>query len=204
MSDRNDHREDGHHEASDGVPGKPVRAYHEAGHTVVDRRVGHIIKSVSIKIVIDPRSGERWVDGVELNEETRPQILLRRCAYDGNVDEGDEKELLAALVGIWAGPAAQAKYRPESVQPVDSESDLCQLRRCIDVLCRWTPRRKGGLTTGIKRRAKALMNDPSIWREVEAVAKALVEHEEMSGAQVEAVIRAANPTGGEPGGVDAG
>jgi hypothetical protein len=170
-----------------------VRAYHEAGHVVADRRVGHEIDSVSIKVE------KGVVKGSLCSAGTRPANLLEKCFEDGHVDQGDVQELLELLVPYWAGPAAQKKFRPASVHRRHAEDDREQIHRCVEVLCfsdarhfsvpRWRER----MTSRIKRRAAALMNDPAIWAQVEAVAAALVEKTELSGAQVDAILQAAGP-----------
>jgi hypothetical protein len=98
------------------------------------------------------------------------------------------------LVPFWARPAAQKKFRPESFHPDHAELDLYAIRRCVDVLCFGYPsRRKWDTVSRIKSRAAALMDDPAIWAQVEAVAVALVEKTVLSGAEVEAILQAAGP-----------
>ena len=171
-------------------PDPLVMAYHEAGHVVAFRRVGHEIEFVSIEIV------GNIVVGAHCSKGTRPASLLEKCFEEGCVDQGDEQELVEALVPLWAGPAAQKKFRPESVHRDHGNDDLQKIRRCVDVLCfcfGYPPRRKWNTVSRIKRRAAALMDDPAIWAQVEAVATALAEQKELSGAQVEAILRAAGP-----------
>jgi hypothetical protein len=125
--------------------------------------------------------------------------LLEKCFEDGQVDQGDEQELVELLVPYWAGPAAQKKFRPESVHRRHAEDDREQIRRCVEVLY-WSddrhlsvPRWQERMILRIKRRAAALMDDPAIWAQVEAVAAALAEKTVLSGAEVEAILQAAGP-----------
>jgi hypothetical protein len=167
-------------------------AYHEAGHVVAGRRFGHPIESVSIEIERGKFGDTRSVRGMRYAAGARPEVVFLRCSQEGIVEEGDEEILEEVLVGFWAGPAAQKKFRPESVHPAHAETDLRAIRRCVNALCRWTPRRKRGMIAGIKRRAEALMDDPAVWAQVVVLAAALANKGELTGAQVEAILREAS------------
>ena len=56
-------------------------------------------------------------------------------------------------------------------------------------MCRWTPWRKMGMISEIKGQAVALMNDPAVWSEVEALASALAKDMVLTGQQIEAIVR---------------
>jgi hypothetical protein len=169
-----------------------VRAYHEAGHVVADRRIGHRIIRVSLAIE------GRFVKGELCGEGTRPARLLRKCIHEEIVEAGDEQELEEALVGFWAGPAAQWKYRPESVLLIHSEDELDKIRACVNILYPDDYRQRQSEIETIKRRAEALMDDPAIWGQVVVLAEPLARRKELSGERIDAILGAGGA--GRPGG----
>ena len=101
-----------------------MRAYHEAGHAVVDRRVGHTIKSVSITIM---PAGDGFVRGVAYADGTEVVNNLKNLAdlYDpGDVEEDRYVEILA---GYWAGWQARCDTRRKGCD-YQFEDDLGSIR----------------------------------------------------------------------------
>ena len=157
-------------------------AYHEAGHAVVasclgrrvqgatvvpnDESVGHIkIESEKPSTVAAIVQGDRW----------RPSRLQA------------EKRVMV----LQAGGVAQRWYNSYSVRRWHSQNDV---NKCVDILRAYAPDEK---KQDVMPHYRLLHNWTTHlimqhWHEVEAVAKALLEHRKLSGTQICDVIRTAN------------
>jgi hypothetical protein len=157
-------------------------AYHEAGHVVMDWCLGLGVRGVSI--VRDGDSAGH-VQGKRINPRTGRAIDQGYRWHPSRFVA--EKHAMSLL----AGEAAQRRYSPLSVRRRHSEDDLA---KCDALLGKYDPDRE-------KPEAKfhcLLLRKWTVsvieqhWHLVEAVAGALLNHRELSGAQIRAVIDAAN------------
>jgi hypothetical protein len=157
-------------------------AYHEAGHAVVAACLG--LGYSGISIVPDNDSWGRVTSGKTEKPST--------CAA---IDRGDRWHPSRLRAEKWvtvfqAGDAAQRHYDPFSVGLSYSRSDY---ERCIALLLRYAPDNEepdAELHYDLLQEWTESLIEQH-WHVVEAVGKALLEHRELTGGQVRAVIHAA-------------
>ena len=158
-------------------------AYHEAGHAVVKACLG--LGYSGISIVPDNDSWGRV-------ESSKPEKPSTYAAVDRR-DRWHRSRFRAEkwVMVIQAGDMAQRRYDPTSVGISYSRSDFV---KCNVLLLNYDPDKKNPDAEFhydlLQKWTESLIEQH--WHLVEAVAKALLEHRELTGSQVRAVIHAAN------------
>lgn len=156
-------------------------AYHEAGHAVAGLCLGLRVRHVTI--VPDEDSA-----GHVKSEREKPSTAFAvECGYLWHPSRFRAEKLVMRML---AGEVAQRRYNPRSVRWRHGQSDRNQ---SLDILLKYNPYEDApGLTHHYEMLRKWTVSlIEQHWHLVEAVAKALLEHRQLSGTQVRAVINAA-------------
>lgn len=157
-------------------------AYHEAGHAVVawclDLEVG------SATIVPDNDSA-----GHVMIEPEEPSTCA--AAVRGGPWHPCRLLLEKRVMVLQAGEVAQRCYNPHSVRRGHSQDDF---KKCVDILRIYAPdeEKRDVMPHYLLLRKWTIYLIEQHWHLVEAVAKALLERRELSGAQILDVILDAN------------
>lgn len=151
-------------------------AYHEAGHAVVAHYLGQSVGRKGISIVPDAETSGRVHLPLALTNamETRPTGRMRSLAEDRAV--------------VWlAGLEAQRKYRSRSVRNYHASQDYENAVDIISYIC-GSPEELEPYLRLLQARAKAILHLPMIWESIERVASALLEHKQLSRAELMELI----------------
>lgn len=190
-------------------------AYHEAGHAVVAWLCDHDLGEVTIC----PDRHRGTLGNVQHNEEGSNELfeideiepyadapggfVVRTGDQAGRHLTADERhwfELRERLSGqdideqhvmiAAAGEAAERRYSPESVEPEQSQDDWKSVFQSLERLTE----KRGTLMEETRAkmiaRATSLLDDPLVWRMVEAIANALLAKETLTPKEVRPEIRA--------------
>lgn len=146
-------------------------AHHEAGHAVIRWRLGYPITHASI-IAKGRDKGE--VEGAN------PLGILDPHAED--VDDALLGDLMRSNVKITlAGPTAQERFDPASVEDVHSEKDREAVSDLIMRLS-WSPESIQPVAEALKQETRELVEKH--WQEVEGVARLLLKRREVTGEEL--------------------
>ena len=157
-------------------------AYHEAGHAVAGLCLGLRVRHATIEPDGDS-------DGHVMSEREKPSTAF--AIERGDVWHSSRFRAEKRVMRLLAGEVAQRRYNPRSVRWRHAESDRNQ---SLDILFKYSPY-EDALDVNhhyemLREWTVSLIEQH--WHLVEAVAKALLEHRELSGTQVRAVIQAAS------------
>jgi hypothetical protein len=155
-------------------------AYHEAGHAVIDRKLGFQVKRVTI--ISDSKTGAA-------GQVDNRYLCLSRVQFD-NPYGSIRTRCHNWIIGAFAGEEAQRRYDPRSMRSHHIAHD----RKAIGEIL-W--RLHGENSEVIKHaysylqaEARNLVANPIIWRKIEDLAKALLERKTLSGEEVAEILRA--------------
>ena len=147
-------------------------AYHEAGHAIASIHLKVGIGRLGVSIV--PSEGTagtcHTLKGFRGSPELETTDLMRL---------GAEKRAII----LFAGPAAQRKYRATSIRNYHGHSDR---NRAIDLINRFvgSNRELEAYINLLRIRAEQLVANPSGWRTIEAVSAALFERKRLTAQEV--------------------
>lgn len=154
-------------------PSRPAledTAYHEAGHAVaawVENRQ-HGIQRVSIK-----------PEGKELGRV----VSLRQASKRKVTRLWQVRRLLEPeVVGLWAGLIAAQRHSGDDHDSLDGFGPDFQQITELTPLCVGSERERAAYAVWLKDRAEALVD--YYWPQIESVANALLEHEELDGQAI--------------------
>jgi hypothetical protein len=157
-------------------------AYHEAGHAVVNLALGRFVDLVSI--VPDGASAGRCQShGSHWTTSACPEGMDLHTFFSDQANESHER----AIVHTYAGEIAERKFSGRKPRG-SADGDYREIANHI--LSRW-----GNFLDAMPRllelevQAKALLDDPVNWAAVEAIAKELLQHEELDGDRVHEIYR---------------
>lgn len=151
-------------------------AYHEAGHAIaaIDLKVG--LGRIGVSIVASENSNGGRFSG----------FAHVRKGFSGNPDmETTGAMRLKAenrTIVLFAGEAAQRRFRPSSVRNYHAHSDR---KTAIDLMSYFvgSDRELKAYLAWLRIRAEQLMDNPGTWIRVEALAKALMERKRVSATE---------------------
>ncbi len=145
-------------------------AYHEAGHAVVAYHLGAETRHVTIV-----------PDHFSVGHFTHGDLFCARGLGS------DRANLERAIQICLAGPLAQARFHRRSYRRRDGRQDY----DCATGLARYLAGSAGEreFLGYLERRTKALVNH--FWNDIDRVARALLEHDELSGNAVKDIIEGA-------------
>ena len=150
-------------------------AYHEAGHVVVGYELGFRLGKSGVSIVPDGESlGQAYVlyGGWRPDRYSSKRILLRLERY--------------TMVNF-AGEEAQRKFNPRSVRKFHASGDL---HDSVDNLLRfYDPKAVEARMEFLKSRTAEMVQSPTTWKNIVAVAEALHGSQHMHREEIEQVIR---------------
>ena len=148
-------------------------AYHEAGHVVAHWLFGVPIERITI------------IEGDDYAGAVLGPALHIQLAEASDDSQEVVRKLRQAIVLYLAGVEAQHYYDPQTVQPWQSEEDL---ENTLEVLWHmgYLPERLEVIYRELSEEAVRLVREN--WQRVQAVAAALLEHGEMTGADVYSLL----------------
>ena len=156
-----------------------IIAYHEAGHAIAQWRLGFKIKKVTIipkGEVAGSVSYKRSLRISRLEWETPTGKLLGRY-HD-------------LIVTTLAGEEAQRRFSPRSVRRDRSAGDYRSVNELLFRLHGEAEPERFAAFRYLQLRARNFVNHPQNWILIEALAKALLKHQTLSGEEVDQVIQA--------------
>jgi hypothetical protein len=160
-------------------------AFHEAGHAVAYHIFGFRIVNVSIK---DQGHGRA---GVTEGKGPHPMVLQQMGAiYEGTPEQAEyySRWIKVSL----AGQVAQKEHCPESLRPYHSKHDRASVNQYIKkVVTVPYPGEREKLIQDLYDETRELLTLPKYAAATHAVAKALQEHEELTGDQTTKIIHEA-------------
>jgi ATP-dependent Zn protease len=169
------------------VPGSRRRliaaAFHEAGHAVAAYHVKVRFRRIAIG-----KNTAKELGWLEL-------WLTPQAPADGIVDLRTEHAIERSVIVLLAGSQAErmalgrAKY-------LGSGLDFFEAVRCAGYLCRTRPEMSAYLRW-MQLRVRALVESPSWRRPIEALARCLVQRQELGAREARGIIRRAMPTSPE-------
>ena len=149
-------------------------AHHEAGHAVAAWRFGFPTKRVSVipeEDFLGVHEGDSPLSGMDPDADSSPEVT-----------EAVEKK----VVLIYAGHAAQVRFEPDSAEHY-SHSDASAVLNLVGYLC-GSIEQEEAKHAELYARAETLIHEH--WGGVEAVAKVLLEHKELTGEEVARLLEA--------------
>src|SRR5262245_24767907 len=171
-------------------------AYHEAGHAVIDLRIGLPVHSVDIRRKSGDLGGCQGVDPDQAVIEEIASLLMARAqerpVSPSEITPAAHEWMDKMIRSQLAGPLAEMRFRgrpPQGAELVAASDDRENMQRLADV--RWSDAERADRLREADAEVANLIWDPDIWSAITAVAKALPEHEFLTGEQVEAVYQAA-------------
>ena len=191
-------------------------AYHEAGHAVVAWLCGHSLGEVTIRPdtakgtlgniqhdeqgsndLFEPFELEPYADAPggwvvrtgdtttrHLTDDERHGLELSERLSGQDLDE--QHVMIAA-----AGEAAERKFSPETVEPEQSQDDWKSVFQSLERLTVKRQLSQGKVRSKLTAQTVSLLDDPLVWRMVEAVADALLAKQTLSADEVRRAIREA-------------
>jgi ATP-dependent Zn protease len=152
-------------------------AYHEAGHAVLHLLAGHEIESATI-------AGDDDAKGRVVCDVSGLEVL--RYEDDDVRQVPFERQIMACMAGV----IAQRQFAPQSATADDSEFDHSVAHEWFDALEVPRGEIRDAYWHLLELRTGALVKEH--WGRVERIAAALLEHETLTGAQVEQSFRASS------------
>lgn len=156
------------------MPDRKQRALHQAGHAVVQTLVSH---------------GRYRVSHVELDgphAPLEPSGPRGEASLDREVMLGLYEFGLVTLAGI----AAENRHmilQPPKGEPLVALSDLAAWHKEADQLLE-SPAQVRIVSLNIMHKLEEWMNDPAIWKVVEALAEALLVEDTVQGEQLQRIL----------------
>jgi hypothetical protein len=156
---------------------KESTAYHEAGHAVIDRKLGFQVKEVTIV-------SKKGAAG----QERMRYACLGRVHYDNPY--GSITRCHNWIIGAFAGEEAQRRYNPKSVRSHHAAHDRKAIGEILWRLHGENSELIKHVYRYLRAEARSLVAYPILWRQIEDLAKALIERKTLPGEEVSAILRA--------------
>ena len=170
------------------VDRKPeIYAFHEAGHVAVARKFGWPVEVVSIRPELHRQGGNfhPWMDSIG-------RVSLDCRFYDLESPHHREEAEECILYAL-AGPTAEHRFRGRSRW--HQQTDVAAISEFL--LAHAPDEDEAEYLQDLKAGAVVLVDE--VWSDIEAVAAALVEQRELSGAEVQRTVKAKSNTPSEKG-----
>ena len=151
-------------------------AYHEAGHAVVAWRVG--VEAKSLSIISEPGSKGRYIH--------KPYFTDITPEYD--TSPRAERRLKNMVLVCFAGEIAQRRFNSGEWRDYHGERDFDQAVDLLNYLAGSEDDLQAHINA-IHLQAQQMVEDPSVWLCIGALAAALLEHGELSGTETVRIIR---------------
>jgi hypothetical protein len=161
---------------------RPVVAVHEAGHAVLSRREG--IASGSL-VLREDGTGEHRFQGIPLEHIDPDALVLPR-----------DRHLVERVVRVYlAGNEAQLRMYPGSPHRDDGH-DLATARGLLGMFVEIDQRHDPNASVDtyldvLREEVRAALAEDGVWREVRALANALLAHGTLEGEQIVRICEAA-------------
>jgi hypothetical protein len=159
------------------------KAYHEAGHAVLQHLFRMDLTNVSIQPVSD------LIGGVSQAQAEHPVILSLKGAYFNGTPEHDRRTCHRIMIAL-GGEAAQREFFEESVEDFHAAFDRREVKELIrdwDRLASQAEREEK--VDELYECTRQLLTNPLCVGAVEAVARALLAERQLTGTQAKALIR---------------
>jgi hypothetical protein len=153
-------------------------AYHEAGHAVIDLKLGFQVKRVTI--ISDPKTGAA-------GQVNNRYLCLGRIQFD-NPYGSIRTRCHNWVIGAFAGEEAQRRHSPRSVRSHHIAHDS---KAISEILWRLHGENSEVIRHAyryLQAEARNLVANPIIWRKIEDLAKALLERKTLSGEEVADIL----------------
>jgi hypothetical protein len=157
-----------------------VSAYHEAGHAVIDRKLGFKVKRVTI--IPDPKLGAA-------GQVNNRYLCLSRVQFDNSYGS-IRTRCHNWIIGAFAGEEAQRRHNPRSVRSHHGAHDRKQISEILGRLHGENSEVIKHAYSYLQAEARKLVAYPITWRKIEDLAKALLERKTLSGEEVDDILRA--------------
>ena len=158
-------------------------SYHEAGHAVAHFHFG--MKLVKVEIP-DPENGRPL--GVTVAEGKHPFLLQQMGVHFLNTPER-AKYYSEKIMTTLAGEVAQKTHCPESFRPAHLSKDRASVDLYIrEVVPMAYPNEREDMILELYQKTQELLDQAKYTEAIHAVARALQEHKELTGAKATAII----------------